>query len=183
LEEVKQKLAALEDRMGPDAFSSPEAKELLERLSAIPSDSPDYAEASTLAGIVRAKMRIAQQALSDEPRRDDRPIPRSYGPKENSGAPPTTKDAIHLAESTRVGDSREDLLARYGSCLVRQTWFKGQNGRPSTELFQTSPDCRDRLKPRIFRVADSRIEDVSTGEADAVMKARPRNETRSTSGG
>ncbi|MHB8876824.1 MAG: hypothetical protein ACYC8T_24270, partial [Myxococcaceae bacterium] len=73
------------------------------------------------------------------------------------------------AEKLAAGASRDDLLRAYGSCLTRQTWFRGEHAGPTTELFHVAADCRERFTPRVFTVANGRVARVTAGQLDGVM--------------
>lgn len=172
LEAIRADLKALEDRFGEDAYSSAEAQLLLRRLAKLPEGSPDLREAARLAAWVRAKAQLRHQATEapgPDPKPEDSP---SFGPRMMGKTEPQTKEELAAAEEIAVGSLRDELMQRYSGCLVRQTWFRGSNGGATTELFQTTPKCRDRLSPRIFTVMNGKVSAVSTGNVDAVMSGK-----------
>jgi len=96
----------------------------------------------------------------------------SRGKVRLAGAAPETDSARQAAEAIALGSSREALVSAYGSCLVRQTWFVGRNGGPTTELFHVAPECRERLTPRTFVVANQKVTKVGAGNLDGIGEPR-----------
>lgn len=167
LEAARVRLRALELQFSEDAYDRPEASALVEELNAVPTESPDYQEARRLAQFILGKQRIAAQARHGEPPSDPAPGP-DFGPKVVEGPKPSTEQDLDKARQVKVGISRQQLLDAFGSCLVRQTWFPG-NGGPVNELFQIAPNCRDKFKPTVYRVAGDRLEAITEGNVDLVM--------------
>jgi len=173
-EELRGQVEALEGRLGPDAYTSAEMEVLIKALESFPADSPSRIKAQQYARELGAKRRVGLEAIGEA--KLPPPVwrseqPPSYGPRRMEGLPPGDSDeALARIERLAVGASRSELLEAYGSCLVRQTWFKGTNGGPTTELFHVAPDCRKKLKPRVYTVASDRVTRISEGALDGIME-------------
>lgn len=165
---VRQELRSLEQRYGEDAYDRPEALALTRELEAVGPDSPERLQALELLDFLRAKQRLAASARRGTPaQRQDVP---NYGPVRMEGAPPASQADLERVSKIKVGSTREELVAAFGSCLVRQTWFPGRNGGATIELFHVSPDCRDKLKPKVYRVlGGATVDQIHEGNLDAVM--------------
>lgn len=164
--ELRAIVNALVAQMGEDAYNDASLDPIVEELTraALAGDE----DAKSVRGLVIAKRRLARAAASQERTVSPKRVER--GVVQMEGAPP--KDAVHLkaAEAIGVGASRSELIAAYGSCLVRQTWFQARDIRDMTrELFHVVPGCRDRLAARIFTVGADKVISVTPGDLDDIM--------------
>ena len=181
LEQIKTELEDLASRFGEDAYTQPEVDEFIRQLDATTKDAPNWKASIELADWLRAKRRIAWQVTDAPPPPPINPNAAQYGPLQIQGAAPKTPEARAEAAKIAEGATREELVKHYGSCLVRQTWFPGESGGPTTELFHVKPECRGELEPRIFMVAGEKVAKVSPGNLDKVMddpESATRNEER-----
>ncbi|MGA9519953.1 MAG: hypothetical protein WBV82_00735, partial [Myxococcaceae bacterium] len=135
LEQIKTELEDLAARFGEDAYTQPEVDGFIRELDAAAKDSPDWKASIELADWLRAKRRIAWQIQDAPPPPAINPNAPQYGPLQLEGAAPKTPEARADAAKIAQGATRDELVKAYGSCLVRQTWFQGENGGPTTELF------------------------------------------------
>lgn len=165
---VRARLVELEAQLGPDAYGQPEIEQHIRTLHRIPESSAHFKDARRLLEELRARYRLAREAREGPPE-GARPKVPSYGRVQMDGPAPEEPAEVEAAETIEVGASREALVGHYGKCLVRQTWFRGRNGGPTTELFHVAPECRAQLQPRIFRVADSRIVGIEPGNLDDLL--------------
>jgi hypothetical protein len=171
VERVRQRVRELEASYGEDAYDRPEVLVLLRELESLGEDSPERLQALELRDFLRAKQRMAQGArYAPPPPRKDVP---NHGPLRMQGTPPSSQSDLERVAKIKLGSTRQELLEAYGSCLVRQTWFPPRDGGPVTELFHTSPDCRDKLKPKIYRVSDTKVTAMYEGNLDTVMAPEP----------
>lgn len=166
--QVRQRLRALEQRYGEDAYDRPEALALTRELEALGADSPERLQALELLDFLRAKQRLAAAARRGTPPQGQNAP--NYGPVRMGGAPPASQADLERVSKIKVGSTREELVAAFGSCLVRQTWFPGTSGGPTVELFHVGPDCRDKIKPRIYRVVGgTSVDQIQEGNLDSSM--------------
>jgi hypothetical protein len=178
-EEFEAQAKALEARLGPDAYTQAEMEVIIKALEALPASSDDHERAQRLARELGAKRRATLAVINDQllPHQRAESSPVSHGPIRMEGAPPEAGDeALERIAGIQVGTPRKELLAAYGSCLVRQTWFRGHSGGAATELFHVAPDCRERLGSRTYTVARDAVTRIGTGNFDAVMTANPRED-------
>jgi len=168
-EQLQAEVAAMEKAKGPDALTQPDMEVMILALRSIPQRSADHERAQALALDLETRRRAAQATLVGPPPPAEEETVENFGPLKMKGAAPETKEALARTESITVGPKRGELIAAYGSCLERRTWFMGQNGGPSVELFHVLPECRDRLKPKIFQVNYDKVASVREGDLDHVM--------------
>ena len=128
LSEATTRLKALEDRYGEDAYSQKEVEDILKRLVKIPETSPEHPKADRLIQFLRAKLRLVLQADENRTIQPSTSKKLSYEPIVMEGEKPATPDQAVKADEIAVGATREALVKAYGSCLVRQTWFRGEHG-------------------------------------------------------
>lgn len=166
--EIRRQVNVIYERKGEDAYMDPALDPMLIELEALARAGDK--DAATLRGLILAKRRLALRAQSGERRPPDPNLVRR-GKLVMAGPAPQTDDRIALAEAITLGSRRQDLKDAYGSCLIRQTWFPATRpGGVTTELFHVAPDCREKLKPRIFRVAKGEVQQVEEGDLDGVME-------------
>lgn len=174
--ELRQVVQALVSEKGEDGYTDPRLDPVLKELEAAARAGDQ--DAKSLHALVWAKRRLALKATLAE-REGPVVLEGSRGKVRLEGAAPETENARSAAEAITLGSSRQALVEAYGSCLVRQTWFKGRNGGPTTELFHVAPECRERLAPRTFVVANQQVTRVTPGNLDGVGEPRepvPGNE-------
>lgn len=166
--EIRRIVDGLYAQKGEDAYTDPSLDPLLVELEALARGGDK--DAASLRGLILAKRRLALRAQSGEPRTPELNLTRR-GRVTYEDPAPEDDDRIERAEAVAVGTSRDELREAYGSCLIRQTWFAARGpGGVTTELFHVAPDCREKLKPRVFRVAEDEVKQVSDGDLDGVME-------------
>jgi len=167
--EIRRIVDALYKQKGEDAYTDPSLDPLLVELEALARGGDQ--DAASLRGLILAKRRLALRAQRAESRTEDLNLTRR-GKVTYDAPAPDAVDEVARAEAVTVGSSRDELKEAYGGCLIRQTWFAARApGGVTTELFHVAPDCRKKLKPRVFRVAEERVQQVSDGDLDGVMEA------------
>lgn len=167
--EIRRVVNALYEQKGEDAYTDPSLDPILVELEELARGGDK--DAATLRGLILAKRRLALRAQSGESGTPELKLTRR-GRVAYDAPAPEGDDGVARAEAVAVGTSRTELKEAYGSCLIRQTWFAARGpGSVTTELFHVAPDCRSKLTPRVFRVAEDRVQQVSSGHLDGVMEA------------
>ena len=167
--EIRRIVDALYKKKGEDAYTDPTLDPLLVELEGLARGGDK--DAASLRGLIIAKRRLALRAQNGGPRTPESKLTRHGKVTYDDEPAPEDDDGIARAEAVAVGTPRDELKEAYGSCLIRQTWFAARGpGGVTTELFHVAPDCRKRLKPRVFRVAEDRVQQVSDGDLDGVME-------------
>ncbi|MBI3185176.1 MAG: hypothetical protein HYZ28_23820 [Myxococcales bacterium] len=167
-DELRLRLTGLELQHGDDAYMLDDVLEIARQLESLPPSAANREEAQKLVAYIRAKRRLTEHTRTTPPPPEIR-NPVHAGRVVMAGPPPKEPEQVRKVEEVKVGTLRQELVDAYGSCLVRQTWHKGERGGPTTEVFQVLPDCRGDLKPLVFTVANDRVMGIRPGNVDYVM--------------